>query len=253
MKYYKMLLELGCFTRGELIRLIGSPEAANYTIYKYLARGYIERVKRDMYVVISLETKQPVLSRYQIGCKLFEDAVISHHSAFEVYGYGNQVFYEVYVATKNRFLDMDYDSITYHRVEKKDYLDVITVGNVRVTSLEQTIIDSLRDFEKIAGLEEVARCIQLVPSVKEDKLLECLRKNQNGFLYQKCGYMFEQLQETLQLSDAFYWECEKNASKSKRYLIKEPGNFILNEKWRLYTPYSYKALLDKGISDYDAI
>lgn len=253
MKYYEKLLELGCFTRDELIQLTGSAEAANYTIYKYLERGYIDRVKRDLYVVISLETKQPVLSRYQIGCRLFEDAVISHHSAFEVYGYGNQVFYETYVATKKRFRDLDYDSITYHRVERKDSLDIMVIGNVRVTTLEQTIIDSLRDYEKIAGLEEVARCIQLIPSVNEDKLMGCLSRNQNGFLYQKCGYVFEQLQNALKLSDAFYDACEKNSSKSKRYLMKEPGNFVWNERWNLYTPHSLRALLDKGISDYDAV
>lgn len=253
MKYYEKLLELGCFTRDELIELTGSDEAANYTIYQYLKKGYIERVKRDLYVAISLETKQPVLSRYQIGCRLFPDACISHHSAFEVYGYSNQVFYETYVATESQFLNLEYDGITYRRVDKKEHIDIAIIGMVRVTSIEQTVIDSIRDFEKIAGLEEVARCIMLVPSMKEERLLECLERNQNGFLYQKSGYIFEQLQDTLGLSDAFYEECIKCSSKSKRYLMKERDNTVWNERWRLYAPESLQSLLDKGVSDYDAI
>ena len=60
-----------------------------------------------------METKQPVLSRYQIGSNLFPDACITHHSAFEVFGYGSQVFYECYVATDKRFHDFEYDGVLY--------------------------------------------------------------------------------------------------------------------------------------------
>ena len=99
MKHYEKLLAMGCFSREQLIELVGTPSAANKVIYEYQKKGLIEKVKRDFYVVISLETKQPVLSRYQIGSRLFSDACITHHSAFEVFGYGSQVFYECFVAT----------------------------------------------------------------------------------------------------------------------------------------------------------
>lgn len=58
-------------------------------------------------MVISLETKQPILSRYQIGSNLFADACITHHSVFEVYGYGSQVFYECFVETDKGFSDFE--------------------------------------------------------------------------------------------------------------------------------------------------
>lgn len=67
MKYYETLLEKGCFSRTELIEIVGTAGAANSVIYEYQTKGLVEKVKRDFYVVISLETKQPVLSRYQIG------------------------------------------------------------------------------------------------------------------------------------------------------------------------------------------
>ena len=67
-----------------------------------------------------------------------------------------------------------------------------------MTSMEQTVVDSIRDFEKIAGIEEVIRCMMLVPGLNEQKVLECLARNNNGFLYQKCGYFFE--------------ECRKNSN-----------------------------------------
>lgn len=235
MKHYEKLLEKGCFSREELIEIVGTPDAAKMVIYEYQKKGYIERVKRNFYVVISMETKQPILSRYQIGANLFPDACISHHSAFEFFGYGSQVFYECYVATDSRFADFEYDGVTYHRVERKPNIEVIQQGNVQVTSIEQTVVDSIRDYEKIAGLEEVIHCLLLVPGLKEERVLECLKRNKNGFLYQKCGYIFEELKSDFSFSDLFFEECQKKSSKAKRYLIKEAHETVFNEKWKLYT------------------
>lgn len=253
MKHYEKLLEKGCFSREELAELVGTPAAAKMVIYEYQKKGYIERVKRDFYVVISMETKQPILSRYQIGANLFPDACISHHSAFEFFGYGNQVFYECYVATDSRFADFEYDGVTYHRVERKPAIEVIRQGNVRMTSIEQTAVDSIRDFEKIAGLEEVIRCLMLVPGLNEERILACLNRNNNGFLYQKCGFIFEELKNEFGFSDMFFEECRKYSSGAKRYLMKETGETVFHEKWKLYTPLSLKKLIDKGMSDYDAM
>ncbi len=253
MKYYEKLLEAGCFHREELVKLVGTSDIANFLIYEYQKKGYIERVKRDFYVVISLETKQPILSRYQIGANLFEGAYISHHSAFEYYGYGNQVFYECHVATKSRFRDFYYDGILYHRVEPQAGADVIENGKVRVTSLEQTVVDSIRDFEKIAGLEEVLRCIMLVPELKEEQLLQCLAQNGNGFLYQKCGYIFRNLQGELGLSEQFFQECKKHGAKSKRHLMKDMNEAVLDKEWGIYVPQSFAHLIDKGVGDYYAV
>lgn len=253
MKHYEKLLEKGCFNRDELTKLVGTESAAKMVIYAYQKKGYIERVKRDFYVVISMETKQPVLSRYQIGSSLFPDACISHHSAFEAFGYASQVFYECYVATNSRFNDFEYDGVIYHRVEKKKDIDIVQQAKIRMTSIEQTVVDSIRDFEKIAGLEEVIRCLILVPGLNEEKLIACLKRNENGFLYQKCGYIFEEFKNEFGLSDRFFEECQRNSSGAKRYLMKSGGTNVFNEKWGLYTPPSLKRLIDKGVSDYDAV
>lgn len=253
MKHYENLLAMGCFSRGQLIELVGTSNAANRIIYEYQKKGLIEKVKRDFYVVISIETKQPVLSRYQIGSNLFSDACITHHSAFEVYGYGSQVFYECFVATDKRFSDFEYDGVLYHRIERKPDTEVIQMGNIRVTSVEQTVVDSIRDFEKIAGLEEVIRCMMLVPGLNEKKVLACLAKNKNGFLYQKCGYIFENLKEEFNFSSDFFAECEAYSSDTKRYLMKDAKDNVYHKRWKLYAPASLNELIDKGVGDYDAI
>jgi len=253
MKYYEDLLEKGCFSREQLIDIVGKPSIANNTIYEYQKRGLIEQVRRDYYAVISLETKQPVFTRYQIGANLYLNAFLTHHSVFEMYGYASQVFYECFVATEKRFQDFEYNGVIYRRVEKRDNTDIVRTGNVRHTSIEQTAVDSIRDYEKIAGLEEIIRCLRMIPGLNERKVLECLLNSDNGFLYQKCGYIFEELREEFHFSANFFEECEKHSSGAKRYLIKGSEDNIYNSRWKLYTPHSLTDLIDKGVHNYDAI
>lgn len=144
MKHYEKLIELGCFSRDDLIAITGSDAAANSLIHDYLKKGFIERVRRDLYTVISIETKQPIPTRYQIASRLFDDACVSNHSAFEYYGYANQVFYEVYVTTQNRFQSFEYDGVTYHRIAPRYEASAELSGGVRVTGLERTVIDSIQ-------------------------------------------------------------------------------------------------------------
>lgn len=250
MKHYEKLIELGCFTRSQLAQLLGNDASAGSMIQEYVRKGLIERIRRDLYAVISLETKQPIPSRYQIGSKLFPDACISHHSAFEVFGYANQVFYETYVSTNSRFSDFTYHDVLYHRIAFKQDTAVTHYSGVRVTTLEQTVVDSIRDFEKIGGLEETLRCLLLIPSLNESKLLDVLKHQGNGFLYQKCGYILQEQAGTLGLSETFFNECQKHITHSKRYLFNDKTEQSWNAKWNLYVPPSLQRLTDKGVVDH---
>ena len=234
--------------------MLGNDETAGSLLREYLKKGYIGRVRRDLYAVISLETKQPVPSRYQIGCAVFPDAVIVNHSAFEVYGYANQVFYEVYVSSTSRFPDFSYNGVSYRRIAPKGEMDVENHGGVRVTSLEQTVVDSIADFEKIAGLEEALRCILLIPSLNEDKLLQILTERGNGFLWQKCGYILEELNSALGLSSSFFDTCHSHIAGSKRPLLKDTAQpLVWNKRWDLYVSQSLHSYTDKGVDHDDAV
>ena len=84
MKYYKELAELGCFSQKELVQLLGSDSAAGSLASAYLKKGYVERIRRDLYATVSMETGQPIPTRYQIASKLADDAYISHMPSVRV-------------------------------------------------------------------------------------------------------------------------------------------------------------------------
>ena len=256
MKYYEKMLDMGCFTKDDVVKLAGSEGAAHSLLYDYTRNRLIERVRRNLYAAVSLETKQPVANRYVIASHLAPDACVSHHSAFEVYGYANQVYYEVYVQTELRFTDFEYNGATYRRVSPR-ISDGVTKwnGNVRVTTPERTVIDSINDFEKIGGLEELLRCIELIPSLDPMMLLKYLDAYGNGFLYQKVGYILEQFQDTTGLPQDFFAECRSKCSQSKRYLYSgvQSDGAVYHEKWRLFAPPDLHTITNKGVNGYDEI
>ena len=84
-------------------------------------------------------------------------------------------------------------------------------------------------------------------------MLECLARSNNGFLYQKCGYLFEKMQEEFHFSANFFTACENGSSDAKRYLMKESQDNVFHKRWKLYAPAWQKELIDKGVEDYDVI
>lgn len=254
MELYRELAALRCFTHGDMVRITGSESAAGWQIKNYLNKGYIERVRRDLYAVVSMETEQPIPSRFQIASRIAADAYVSHHSAFEFYGYANQVFYDVYFASEKKVRPFDYDGRHYQPVVWRGNDGVQeTNSGVRVTSLERTVIDSIADFTRIGGLEELLRCIALIPSLDEQKLLGALAIYGRGQLYQKAGYILETYKEELSLSDTFFVECGEKMSASKTYLFDKQDDFVFHEKWLLYAPKNLRTVVDKGVNEYDAV
>ena len=158
---------------------------------------------------------------------------ISHHSAFEYYGFANQVYNEVYVSSETRFNSFEYDNITYKYVASRMAEGVVVAKNttgVRITDLERTVIDSIHDLNKIAGLEELLNCLEGVRFLNEDKLRLYLDHYDTQGLYQKTGFLLGQLK----VSKDFIEYCQSKIGKSKKYLIGEPkGSSNYNREWEL--------------------
>jgi len=249
MKYYEQLVDLGCFTTDDVEALTGNRETAKAILKAYKKKGLIEGVRRELHVAISLETKQPVPNRYAIASNATADAYVAYHSALEFHGIANQVYYEVFVAAKNRFRSFEYGGLTYtfmpspidEGVERKP-------GGVRVTDLERTVIDGIDDFNKVGGLEELLRSIEMIPYLNSEKLLVYLEAYNKAFLYQKAGYILEHYKNGLKITDDFFAHCRSKIGKSTCYLylsLKQETH-IFDKEWSLCVPENLTAITRKG-------
>jgi len=249
LKYYSDLLTMGCFTRDDVIQLTGNYSTAGTLLNNYLKNGYVRNVKRNLYVAVNLADNEPAVNKYRIATRITETAYVSHHAAFEYYGCANQVSYQVEVSSETPFASFDFGGNTYAYLASRIKKGVITrPDGVRVTDTERTVLDGIHDFEKVMGLEELLRCLALLPSVKEDKLLQYLAVYNKQVLYQKAGYILRHFQKEFHLSEAFFTECAARIGKSTRYLtVNENG--VYDKEWRLVVPENLMGLTVKGADE----
>lgn len=247
LKLFKDLTRMCCFTLSDVIMLAGSATAAQWYIRTYLELGFIERVRRNLYTAINLSSGSPVANRYQIASKASDDATVVLHSAFEYYGCANQVFYEVYTSSSQRMRPFSYDGLRFLQMNcfsKEGICE--NSDSVRVSSLERTVIDSIASFEKCAGLEELLRCITIVPQLNPDGLLEILSVYNQQKLYQKAGYILESMNDILGLPESLFNACENKAGITKNYLSQDHEDCVLHRRWNLYAPENLKQIISKG-------
>lgn len=249
MKYYSELLAMGCFTRQELTKLTGNYNTAGTLLKSYLKKGYIRNVKRNLYVAVNLADNEPVVSKYRIAGRITETAYVSHHAAFEYYGCANQVSYQVEVSSETPFTSFDFGGNTYAYLASRIKDGVINrPDGVQVTDTERTVLDGIHDFEKVMGLEELLRCLALLPSVNEDKLLKYLNVYNKQMLYQKTGYILRHFQRDFELTEAFFSKCAARIGKSTRYLTANK-NGVYDKEWRLVVPERLMDLTTKGVDE----
>jgi len=249
MKYYADLLEMGCFSKEDVSAITGNYYTAGALLASYLKKGYIRSVRRNLYAAVSLADNEPAVSKFRIAGSITKTAYVSHHAAFEYYGCSNQVSYQVEVSSDKPFMSFEFNGNTYTYIASRISDGVIVrPDGVRVTDIERTVLDGIHDFEKVMGLEELLRCLALVPSVREDNLLKYLAAYGKCVLYQKAGYILRHYQRELNLSEVFFSECADHIGRSTRYLTLNKDG-VYNREWRLVAPADLMDLIAKGAEE----
>ena len=240
MDVFTELAKYPVFTIDDVKKLKDNEKTAYTQLNRLMKKGLIKKIRKNIYSSVNPTTGQMVATRYQIACAITNTAYISHHSAFEYYGLSNQVFYELYVSSKSKFNHFEYDHVTYKYVSSKMEDGIVEAKNttgVRITDLERTVIDSIRDCNKIGGFEELINCLEGVHYLEETKLKRYLDIYNIQGLYQKAGYLFEHYRKEMQLSKEFVEYCKSNIGKSRRYLVSEAkeNSYYISE-WKLMVP-----------------
>ena len=254
MKHYEKLLKLGCFSFKDALSVIGVEATTKSTLQNYLKKGLIVNIKRGLYASISLLDREPVVNKYVVASKITETSVVSHHSAFEFYGYANQVSYDMTVTSDSKFNDFEFNGFRYTRVQPFVNCGIVEYANgERVTDIERTMLDSINDFEKNMGFEELIQCISAIPVLNEEKLTFYLEQYNKNFLYQKTGFIMQHFQNDFDISDGFIKICKEKSGNSSRYLIKNTGaNMEFNKYWHLTVPQNlWYNVLGGGDEDFD--
>lgn len=247
MKYYFDFLKLGVFNLKQAKKIINNDNPCQ-TLKKYIDSGYVSKVKKDIYLCNNIGLNNYVYDKFYIASHINEDSFVFGHSAFEYYGMYDQIYNNCQVASKRRFKNFEFDYINYECFISSSVKQIDLINGVRVTSVERTIVDSIKMLGKVMDLEELLKCLSLVNKVSEEKIIEMLLEYDSDILYRKTGYILSFFNKDFNLSDSFFDFCLDKSNPQNRGKISnyESGNLEYISKWRLYAYTNPLKLINYG-------
>ena len=194
------------------------------------------------------------LNRYAVPGKLRRDAVVAFHSALELYGVANQVFQTVYYLSARLRKDLVFEGTTYHCVtpprrltgaRRLDFQVEETPDQVRVTGRERSIIDCLVFLEYSGGVEEVDKCLAMLPSFDFEAALAYLKLLRRPWLYARLGYLLDRHADKLFFSGTWRDAMLRRLPRGVAYLGPKRSGYRWVPTWNLMVPETL-AYIEEG-------
>ncbi len=249
MKNYQVMAPMGVFSLGQAIEAIGNESNAKKALSNMVRNKQVRRVKKNLYSIVDPVTQDDSMSRFVIASHVTEDSFIGLHSAFEFYGFYNQIYYEIQILSTKRFLDFQYRDYSYRYFLSKSLTQIEMIQGVRVSSIERTVVDSINLLGKAMDAEELVKCLSLVHRVNTEKVKEMLLEYDKDLLYRKVGYVLSFFKEDFNLTDDFFLFCkEKSNVLNYGYLLySDTRKLEFIKEWGIYAYKDLKRLSGKGV------
>ncbi len=256
MKLNEFLSQHDVFTVEELDLFLsekgsGKPSTRKALLTYYRKQGRIVPVRRGLYAVIpfgSLPDSSPV-DPYLLTAKITKDAVLAYHTALEFYGKAYSVYTRLHYLTTRRSLPVRFRSyeirgVLVPRSLRAKGMEMFGIARhkrsgveLRVTSLERTLVDVLDRPELTGSWEEIWRSLESVEFFDIDQVVEYVLLLENATTAAKVGFFLEQHKETLMVDDVHLKPLRKLRPRRPHYLIREKrqGGRLVKE-WNLMVP-----------------
>lgn len=235
MKYIEDFAYKRIFDFNYIVKLTGNKDLASNIVQSYLAKGYIKRIKRNLYAAVSFETKGIIPTKFEIASKITKNSFISYHSAFEFYGYTSQVYNEVIVSSPTQFHDFTFEHNTYRSKRVKDTLFVDKINNVKASSLAKTIVDSIDNVKTYDDFEELISALNMIPLLNGKEIIKYLKHVNKTILYSKVGLILSFYEDGYNITEALLEEMKKRGSQIARNFTSEKHRLsIYYPEWKLH-------------------
>ncbi len=256
MKHNAFFRKHPVFTGDEIaehLSAIGTtnPRAKEALLAYYKKTGRLITVRRGLYAVVP-EGSDPAIypvDPFLVAAKLTDDAVLSHHTALEFYGYAYSV-HERFVYTARRplapfafrayFFQGTRPPVSLCRTGRRDFgvINAERAGlRIRVTSLERTLVDVLARPKLAGGWEEIWRSLEAVEFFDLVQVLEYVHLLENATTAAKVGFFLEQHRETLMVEEEHLKTLQRLRPRQPCYLERhqrESGHLV--SRWNLIVP-----------------
>lgn len=244
------------FTLGELDHFLAergsTSRATRNSLLKYhRQRGRILSVRRGLYAVVPLGASpdSSPADPYLLAAKMTKDAVLAFHTALEFFGKAYSVYSHFYYLSRKRSQPLTFRSYEFRcvlqpqtlRTKGKEDFGVIQSEHsgvdVRVTSLERTLVDILDRPDLSGSWEEIWRSLELVEFFDLHKVIEYALLLNNSTTAAKVGFFLEQHRDTLMVEDAHLDTLRDLRPRQPHYLERSKRKVgRLVSRWNLVVP-----------------
>ncbi len=255
MKPEHFLATRSLFTREELSEALRGRSTA--TIDAHLTRwrrqGRVLRVKNGVYVrAFSPDANggSAAPDFIALASRMAPDAVVSYHTALEAHGFAQSLFDHLTFATWTGVKPVEFMGRRLSPVRPRaplaglpdayQWFEVLDRGGleVRVTSVERTVVDVLDRPSLSGGTDEVWRSLAAVAAVDPEAVVEYVRLLGNRTLAGRVGFFLETRRKELAVPESTLQELEALAPNQPAHLDRSLGGRLVR-RWNLVVPEEY--------------
>lgn len=234
------LQSLGNFNRNTL----------KSAIQYHIGKNHLARIRRGYYLVtndylpgVHVESDYLLIA----GC-MTNDAVISYHTAMEFHALAYSVSSIVYFNSDEKIGRLvskhgDYQQLAHPAALKPDNVFLETklhdrMGiDIRVTTIERTLVDCLHRSELAGGWEEIWRSFESINFLDIERVIGYALQLGNATTIARLGFFLEQHQEQFSVTEEQLNQLVRYKPKSRHYMDKHHKGPIKNlPRWNLMVP-----------------
>jgi len=244
------------FTHGEFVEFLSTQGSRNVKtresiLSHYTKTGRLLRARRGLYLTIpqGLTPEKCPVDPYLLASRMAPDSVLAYHTALELQGKAYSTYEEFVYLTRSRsrplsFRGLRFQGVSFPKKLKNKSLEsfgVVLIDrsglDVRVTSLERTLVDVL-DRPSLGGTwEEIWRSLELVEFFDLDKVVEYTTLLENATTAAKVGFFIEQHKDTLRPTMDHIDSLRSLIPSQPHYMVHKGRKAgLLAKGWNLVVP-----------------
>ena len=234
-----------------------SRHTSNAILARHLASGRLVRVRRGLYAAAppGREHLGFFPDEYLIAAKVRDDGVLAYHTALELHGVAHSVWWRVQTLTSGRarrfrFQNVEFVSIQAPREVRAlpDFgggvvLQTRRGAELRVTTIERTLVDLMHAPRHGGGWEEIWRSLEAVEFIDVRAVVEHALRMRSALTAARVGFFLEQHRQEWKVEDAHLEPLLRSKPKQPLYWDRrrESGTWVA--RWGLVIP---RTILERG-------
>ncbi len=239
MKLSEFLSQHAVFTLDELDRFLSAMGTNNQNTRKslltyYRKQGRIIPIRRGLYATVPAggDPRSSLVDPYLVAAKLTPDAVIAYHTALEFHGKAYSVHMRLHYISASKSMPLTFQGHEFIRAPvppglraKGEALFGVIRRNrsgvdLRVTSLERTLVDVLDRPDLTGSWEEIWRSLESVEFFDLDQVIAYVLLLENATTAAKVGFFLAQHKEVLMVEDVHLEPLRRLRPRHPHYFVR---------------------------------